>query len=283
MKEYVLKNILVPIDFSTFSRYALHHAERIGELTHARITLLHVVEPFIDVWGANAGMIGSAMGLVRDLHIRGSNELKRISKATLKRTGVQVRTIATIGRIAPTIRKKALETRSDLIVMGTHGASGFVENLIGSNTYQVATLSSVPVLSVHRTMGRHGYSHIVYPVRSNVRPMEKFSHALMFAKLFKAQVHVVGLLQPGTKTTQTAMRTLCATITRRFAREGVETKQALTSHQHIADAVIRYAQHYPGSLVVINRDHDFRLVEVFQGTFSKRILHKILRPVLSVP
>jgi nucleotide-binding universal stress UspA family protein len=283
MKDYSVKNILVPIDFSAISRHALHHARRIGELTHARITLLHVIEPYIDSIGGDAGVIAALTELVQEMESQRSKDLQKISRAMMKRSGVKVRTMVMIGAIASTIGKKAAETRADLIIMGTHGASGFIENLMGSNTYRVATLSRIPVLSVHKPMGRNGYSDIVYPVRSNVRVMGKFAHALMFAKLFKARVHVIGLLQPGKRTPEKNIHALCAVITSRFANYGVEAKTVFLSTPQLAEAVIRYVREYSGSLVVMNQDSDFRLVELFQGTFPKRILHKVLSPVLTVP
>jgi nucleotide-binding universal stress UspA family protein len=113
--------------------------------------------------------------------------------------------------------------------------------------------------------------------------MDKFPPALAFAKLFKARVHIVGLLLPGERVIEKNMRTLCTVIEKRFSANGVKVKTVLASSQQPADAIIRYAQSQAGSLVVINQDYDFRLVELFRGTFTKRILHKILSPVLIVP
>jgi hypothetical protein len=228
-------------------------------------------------------MVTAAAGLVGEMEMRGSKALERISRISMQRTGTDIRFLTAIGPIASTIITKASKTQADLIIMGTHGTGGFVENLVGSTTYRVATQSRIPVLSVRSPIGRAGYSNIIYPVRSNVRAMDKFPHALLFAKMFKARVHVVGLLQPGKTTPEKKIRGLCTALRTQFAKDGIDTKTVFASTQQLADAVIRYTQVYSGSFVAINQDYDFRLVEMFQGTFPKRILQKVYSPVLTVP
>jgi len=282
MRDYRIKNILVPTDFSSIARHVLHHAERIASLTGARITLLHVVEPSGNAYGTS-GMLSLSSNLEQKQRATSMRRFQRITRASMKRSNVQVDTLAVIGGIAAVITKIATKTRADLIIMGTHGAAGFVENLLGSNTYRIASLAKTPLMSVHRKIGRSGYHHIIYPIRDKRQAMSKFSHALMFARLFKASVHIVGLLRPDQQKHERGMRATCVAIQKTFAKNRVAARTAFTSHEYFPDAIIRYAHARPGSLVVVVQDSDFHLVEVFQGTFTKRILHRVLSPVLTVP
>jgi nucleotide-binding universal stress UspA family protein len=282
MKNYRIKNILVPLDFSALSLHAVNHAERIARLIRARITLLHVVEPFGDAVGTS-GMLATAMRLERELQIQSAKRLQKIARTAMQTTKGQIDTAAIIGPIASTITRAATETKANLIIMGTHGASGFVENLVGSNTYRVATLSRIPVLSVHKPVERSGYSNLIYPVRGKAGAIEKFPYALTFARLFNARVHVVGHLPAGNKQQAEKIRALCVLIEKKFAGLGLATKRAFTTSDEFAEAIIRYANVYSGSLVVILQDYDFRLVEVFKRSFTKKMLHKVLSPVLTVP
>jgi nucleotide-binding universal stress UspA family protein len=282
MKNYRIKNILVPLDFSPLSLHALNHAERLSRLSHAHITLLHVIEPFGSGFGTS-GMLATAMRLERELQIQSAKRLQKIARTAMQSTKGQADTIVIVGPIASTITRAATETKADLIIMGTHGASGFVENLIGSNTYSVATLSRIPVLSVHKPVERSGYSNLIYPVREKAGAMDKFPYALAFARLFNARVHVVGHLPVGNKGQARRIRALCVLVEKKFSGFGLATKGAFTSSDEFAEAVIRYANDYSGSMVVILQDHDFHLVEVFRGSYTKKMLHKVLSPVLAVP
>jgi nucleotide-binding universal stress UspA family protein len=196
---------------------------------------------------------------------------------------VAVTVLVEVGRVAPAVKKAAREVRADLIIMGTHGASGFVENLLGSNTYRIASLTSVPLVSIHRKMRQSGYSHIVYPVREEARALDKFAHALAFARLFKARVHILGLLHPEQKEREKNMRAQCVSVRKRFKSNGVTAIMKFTYSEFFPDAIIRYAHAHSGPLVVTIQDADFHLVEIFQGTFTKRVLHSILSPVLVIP
>jgi nucleotide-binding universal stress UspA family protein len=283
MGRYRVGNILVPIDFSAISRHALRHAERIAERTDAQLTLLHAVVPLVETMTANASVVTAAARLIQEMELRGAKELQTLAKESAGRTGLKVRAFTAVGPIAPIVRAKALETRADLIVMGTHGASGFLENLIGSNTYRIATLATIPVLSVHSSLRSGGYRHIVYPLRENAQTMRKFPHALLFARLFKARVHIVGLLHPGRRTPDPQLHMRSRLILQRFGAKGVDATTSFVPGPHLSDAIIRFGRRYPGSLAVISQDDDLRLVELFRGTFPKRILHRALSPVLTVP
>jgi nucleotide-binding universal stress UspA family protein len=282
MKSYRIKNILVPTDFSPNARHGLHHAERIAKLAQAKITLLNVVEP-IGGAASTSGMLGVCEMLEKKAQEMSRRKLERMAHATTKRSKVPVAVLAVVGGVASEVKKATRNVHADLIIMGTHGANGFVENLLGSNTYRIASFTSVPLMSVHRKMRRSGYSHIVYPVREQARALDKFAHALVFARLFNARVHILGLLHPEQKEREKNMRAQCVSVKKRFKSNGVSATTRFTYAEFFPDAIIRYAHAYSGPLVVTIQDADFHLVEVFQGTFTKRVLHTILSPVLVIP
>ncbi len=282
MLNYQIKNILVPTDFSVSASYAMQHAELIAKRTKARITLVHVIEPVNDGVGTS-GMLGVAKQMEEKLQKERKRKLARVAHAAKKRSAVIVDSVVVVGRITAMLSKAITEMNADLVVMGTHGVSGFVENLLGSNTYRVASLTKVPLLSVHKKIGPAGYKHIVYPVRDYARVLKKLDHTILFARLFKARVHIIGLLKPGQKEHENEMRSQCTSVQKRFAENKITAEITYTSDSFFPEAAIRFAHTHPASLVVTVQDADFHLVELFQGTFTKRVLHKILAPVLTVP
>jgi nucleotide-binding universal stress UspA family protein len=283
MKRYKIKKILVPIDFSRISLYALQHAERIGKLTRARITLLHVVEVIVDSIGIDAGALAAAMNIERELQVKNRRALSRLAKATARRTGLKVDAKVSIGKPSTVITRTGSSLKADLILMGTHGASGFVEKLLGSTTYRVAAISKIPVLSVHKQPRRAGFADLVYPVRQGTTVMKKFPYALTFAKLFGAQVHVVGQAALNNDQRVESVKGLCAGIESEFDQHGLTATSNLSAHEDFAEAVVRYSGTCPGAFVVIMQDRDFGLIEVFRGSFTKKLLHRLLSPILTIP
>jgi nucleotide-binding universal stress UspA family protein len=282
MKPYSLRHILVPTDFSSIAANALQHAVTLAKLTNAKITLVHVVEPSMNAVGTS-GMIHASSRIEEQLRRRTTRRLVRLARGMMRRSKVSVEVLSLAGRVAPMLLKAMSQTRCDLVIMGTHGATGFVENLLGSNTYRIASLSKVPLLSVHKKMSPRGYSRVVYPIREESHASDKFPQALTFARMFHARVSILGLLPEEGKTAGRRTRARCVAVQRRFQRHQVRASISLIDKGFFPDAAVRHAHTHPGSLIVIVQDADFHLVELFQGSFTKRVLHTVLSPVLAVP
>jgi nucleotide-binding universal stress UspA family protein len=282
MTLYAITNILVPTDFSALSFHAISHAEQIASRADACITLLHVVAPREGGYGTS-GMKGVAARLEKSQQITRARKLHTIAQEIASRTRLRVSSAVRIGNIPSTIRQEATRARANLVVMGTHGATGFVETMLGSISYRVAGHCRVPVLSVHKGMTRKGYGNIVYPVRDLEQAMAKFRFALAFAMLYRSRVRIIGLLRAGERDRKEEMRNLCLATKERFAEAGIAATVTFTTTNDFPSATIRHAHRHTDSLVVIAQDRDFLLAEVFRGTFSKAVLHKVLSPVLTIP
>jgi nucleotide-binding universal stress UspA family protein len=142
-----IRRILCPVDFSDHSRHALHHVAPIARWYESTITLLYV-HPFIPDAAAAAGAPAFAPfvvtasdreNLLASMKSFGEHE-------TL--SGVPFDVEVTQGIVAPEILGRAKALAADLIVMGTHGRSGFEHFMIGSVTEKVLRQASCPVLSV---------------------------------------------------------------------------------------------------------------------------------------
>ena len=77
--------------------------------------------------------------------------------------GVAVSTYVEFGSIITTIRQFIDEKKIDLVVMGTHGATGAREFLIGSNTEKIVRTSSVPVIAIKKSTKLSNIKSIVFP------------------------------------------------------------------------------------------------------------------------
>lgn len=140
-----IRRILSPTDFSDASRHALDHAVMLAGWYRARITALYVrnpaflIEPPILVHEFE----GSAPTL-EEAEARLHEWL-----APVRAAGLDCEVIAVEGsRPAVTIVDLATRTDADLIVVGTHGRSGFDRLLIGSVTERVLRTTRCPVLTV---------------------------------------------------------------------------------------------------------------------------------------
>ena len=145
-----IEKILCPIDFSDFSRHAFDRAVAIARSHGGAVTAIHVVPiqlatpalPYIEPQSLGPFEISEAD------RARIVGELRRFLAADAL-TGVQVSFEATE---APDIHQEILayadRLPANLIVMGTHGRSGFQRMMLGSVTEKVLRTARTPVLTV---------------------------------------------------------------------------------------------------------------------------------------
>jgi nucleotide-binding universal stress UspA family protein len=138
LAEFNLKTILVPVDFSNCSDKALHYAVPFARQFGAEITLLHVIEysrEFPEVIMANTGEIHHAEEELEDL-------LRSVNGT------VACRAILRVGKPAAEIVAAAAQSGADLILLSTHGRSGYAHVILGSTTERVVRNAPCPVLVV---------------------------------------------------------------------------------------------------------------------------------------
>jgi nucleotide-binding universal stress UspA family protein len=139
-----IKRILCPVDFSEASQHAFEHAVAIARWYRASVSALHVYSPSI-VSGPNEMPSAVHLSDVALTQLRADTDAW-IDKAGAGGTVVDV--LFGMGQPAPQILDLATSLPADLIVMGTHGASGFEHLVLGSVTEKVLRKARCPVLTV---------------------------------------------------------------------------------------------------------------------------------------
>jgi nucleotide-binding universal stress UspA family protein len=141
-----LKRILVPIDFSPLSKKALQYALRFAEEFRAGITLLHVIEP--DVPPAFDGLMMAPPMSPNGTHTKCESRLKILASSMPIRATNYVQPTVRTGLAAYEIVEAAKEFDVDLIVIATHGYTGWKHFSIGSTAERVVRAAPCPVLVV---------------------------------------------------------------------------------------------------------------------------------------
>jgi nucleotide-binding universal stress UspA family protein len=157
-----LKNILVPTDFSEYSKYALNYAIAFAQNFKARIILIHITpEREMDSIRQVSTYLqpGKLEELLRRRESEDRRQLEEFIPPELKK-GMEVETVHKVGMPFLEIIRTAKERGVDLIVIGTHGRSGLSHMLFGSVAENVVRQAPCPVLSI-----RHPEHEFVMPER----------------------------------------------------------------------------------------------------------------------
>ncbi|MCI0537383.1 MAG: universal stress protein [Verrucomicrobiales bacterium] len=140
-----IRSILVPIDFSAPSKKAFNYAVPFAEQFGAKLTLLHVVEPvpMTDFWRTYPVSIENDK-----LMATSKAQLELLMKQEAIDPRIVEQALVRQGRSFYEITDAARMLKVDLIIISTHGYTGFKHALLGSTTERVVRHAPCPVLVV---------------------------------------------------------------------------------------------------------------------------------------
>lgn len=144
------QKILVATDGSKLSRMAVEAASKLAVQLGCILTIVHVVPKYPQTYfdGSSVLSIREMDDYEKELTEKAQQSLDQLRK-TIVDKHISVNTLVTRGSsISDTLIKVAHKTKSDLIVMASHGRGGIKRVLIGSETLQVLTHSEIPVLVI---------------------------------------------------------------------------------------------------------------------------------------
>ncbi len=145
-----IKQILVPLDGSDIARQALPVATEIAQAAGARLTLLHAIDPLVEVGsGVHRYRLGLTVddGLLNDAIQAVDQQLNAVAQE-IQTEDLKVITMTIVGYPAEVIVDEAQRRNADVIVMATHGYSGIRRWALGSIADKVLHTTHTPLLLV---------------------------------------------------------------------------------------------------------------------------------------
>ena len=144
--ELTIKKVLVPTDFSDYSKSALRYSVNFAKVFDAEIILVYVIEPVIYPPDFSMGQI-AIPSVNAEWDQKAKEELDNLVKHEIP-SGVKVQTIVRTGKPFVEIIDTATEEDADIIIIATHGHSGVEHILFGSTAEKVVRKAPCPVLTL---------------------------------------------------------------------------------------------------------------------------------------
>jgi len=175
-------SIIVPLDGSPLAEHALPFAIAIAQRDGSRVALVHVHDEGVVLAGANAPVMDGAWEDDQAAEMGGA--IRAMADKLANDTGVAVTAVTLRGAAAPSLVQYANAHAADLIVMTTHGRSGFSHAWFGSVAERVIHAATTPVLVVRA--GEHVqakvaeplFGHVLLPIDREQSGAEAMQHAL---------------------------------------------------------------------------------------------------------
>jgi nucleotide-binding universal stress UspA family protein len=270
-----MKRILVPVDFSDCSENAAISAANIAAASNASLFLLHSVDTPVDwvklpkskedLYPETKEKIAKALSSFEALKNR--KELKKL----------KVETHLTYNIAHDDIVAHAKEFKADLIVMGTHGTSGFSKYWIGSNTTKVIRVSKTPVLSVKCDPLKANYKKIIFATNFEEEVGKPFKKVLDLADITGAEVELLYVNTPAdfrdTAFMEAIMDEFCAEYPKR------KFKRAIYNAYSVQEGIVKHSKNTGADIIALATHGSSGF---FNPAITEKVVNKSDIPVMSI-
>lgn len=207
-----MKRILVPCDFSETAIEAFKFAAAIAEKSNGTVHLLHVVE--LPVLYDSAAVLSFEQAYMTDRKKEVEKAFSKLKEKYAKDLPITVKSHVEYGGTVHVIRRMILETKADLVVLGTHGAKGLKEFTVGSNTEKIVRSSPVPVISMKK--GIKHVKSIVLPTSPDAELEKLTMEVKEMQSFFGATLHVLYVNTPARFRTDGQIKASMKDFAKRF-------------------------------------------------------------------
>ena len=142
-----IRRVLHPTDFSRASTPAFKRAVEMAKSNRAELLLVHVMVPAVPLMGDGYVSPKVYEDLEAAAQAAAQKQLRKLV-AKAKQAGARVKGLLLEGVAHERIAQAARSRKADLVVIGTHGRTGFAKLFLGSVASRVLAVSPCPVLTV---------------------------------------------------------------------------------------------------------------------------------------
>ncbi len=194
------RNLLVPLDGSSFAEHALPLALNIAQRAGASVRVALVHTPAAGVYGGAELAVDPSL----DAQIRDSHKAYLLDALKRLTSAAPMRVTSTLldGPIADAIHEYAVASQIDLIVMATHGRGPFSRFWLGSVADRLMRRASVPVLLVRPSAQAPDFAakpvlrRLLIPLDGSVLAEQILEPATELGSLMKAEYTLLRVIEP---------------------------------------------------------------------------------------
>ncbi|WP_347173486.1 universal stress protein [Polaribacter uvawellassae] len=272
-----MKKILVPIDFSVQSEYAIKLASKIANETEIEVHLLHLLElpkGHVDMGsGSNFG-IPQSMFYIQKIQ----EKIIKIKKDFFS-SDTKVKYAIRFDKPSEGIMKFSSKINADLILMGSKEMSIFDELIIGSNIKRVVKKSNIPVLVVKNDPKEFNIKELVFTSNFNEEDRKSFEVLLDFSQKFKSKIHLLNVNTMNRfKSTKKAKQKMEAFLS---SYQNLEHSINVYDDDSIENGILNFSKEINADLIALSTHESSGLFRLFNRSISKSLSKKSLKPVFT--
>lgn len=276
-----MKKIVVPTDFSEQAENALSVAVQIAKKTGGEVIILNIIEPMQSYVAAADGMYIDVSVEQKYIEFLYENARKRLEEIVKSNTldYDKISTRVAIGSVFQQINLVVEEVKADLIVMGTSGATGLEEVLIGSNTEKVVRTATCPVLAIKEKVKDFSVRRILLPTQFDSKQIPVMKEIQKLQDVFGAELYLLFVNSPVEFFTNKEIYQ---------KKEDFMSKVNLSKYQfqiyselNEEKGIIYFADEINADMIIIATHQRTGLSHLFSGSVAEDLVNHCRRPVLT--
>lgn len=265
-----MKKILVPCDFSTPAINAYRFALDIARQSKGAVHLLNVIELPIMHDTVLMPVLNFEEQLLKELRVKAEDQFNKLHDK-YKAEGVKVVFAVQFGVVSRMIHDYIENEAIDLVVMGSHGASGAREFFIGSNAEKIVRHSKAPVL-VMKSYFKGPVKNIVFPNTFDTEAQEDLVMKVKALQhFFKAHLHLVWINTPLNFTSDTVTHQRLEAFAKRFMLKDYST--SVFNHRDEEKGILEFTNFVKGDLIAMGTHARKGIAHLVSGSLAEDIVN----------
>jgi nucleotide-binding universal stress UspA family protein len=270
-----MKQIIVAIDFSKTSLNALAFGIHVANKAGADVQMV-----WVDNTTSEEVVFEGFAHEERNEKVVLLKELQEKYAKSLKGGKLDFKTRK--GKVYIELAQQAKSTGADLIIVGTHGVSGFEEFWIGSNAYRIVTTVPCPVITLRHDFAVGDIKKIVIPIDSSQETRQKIPVAVQIALLFKSEIHILSLYSTPLKSVQKRVDNYARQVVEYCDERKIRHVDVAKESENVTRTTIDYAEAVGADLIAIMTEQEATTANVFLGPYAQQMVNHSPVPVLSM-
>jgi nucleotide-binding universal stress UspA family protein len=270
-----MQKILVPCDFSEPSVNAFRLAADLADETKGEIHLLHVIEVPVMHDSLLMPTLSFEATLLKELSDNAENQFKKLTSNFTGQTPVLTKNV--FGNTSLMILDYIAENNIELVIMGTKGASGLRELLIGSNAERIVRRSPCPVITVRTHEKLKNIKNIVLPNSLEVEQDDLVEHVKVLQGFLKAALHIVWINTPGNFTSDGITLPKLREFAKRFGLKDYTLN--IYNDTYEESGVINFAHMIKADMIAMGTHGRKGLNHIMSGSLAEDVVNHIDCPI----
>lgn len=260
MKLQERGTILIPVDFTEQSLFAIKQSYNLAKYTNSRLVILHVY-----------GKVGEEK----------YDDLKKLVKETESESGVPCEFMNVKGNVYKETLRVAEEINATILMVGLESHIS-AKHILGESASKMVREAKCPVISIRGREYRDGCENILLPLDLSRESREKVDVAIQFAHYFGASIRILGVYSLSDSAYENQLLAYSHQVKQYIKSKGISCTNKSLASDSIAETVVEYGNKIEADLIIIMNKPTLSVKEFFSGTEAQKIVDISNLPVMTI-